>query len=259
MIELSTAQLTAWVGSFLFPFFRVAAFFMAMPMIGTRLVPARIRLAFAVVVTLAIAPVLPAMPVVEGVTFAAYLLIAQQIIIGVAMGFILQLLFQAFILAGQMISMQMGLGFASLADPVNGVSVAAVGQFYLMLVMLLFLSMNGHLVVFEVMVESFRTMPVAMVGFDTELFYRIAIWGVWMFAAAVVVSLPAVTAILIVNFAFGVMNRAAPQLNIFSLGFPFTMLFGLVIVFISLSGFLPQYESITAEGLVMLRQYVNAQ
>ena len=257
MIELNTVALTTWIGNFLFPLFRVGAFFMAMPMIGTRLVPARIRLAFALVVTLAIVPVLPPMPVPEGVSFATYLLIVQQLVIGVAMGFILQLLFQAFILAGQMISMQMGLGFASLADPVNGVSVAALGQFYLMLVMLLFLSMNGHLVVFEVMVESFRTMPVALVGFDKAMFLQIANWGLWMFAAAVVVALPAVTAILVVNFAFGVMNRAAPQLNIFALGFPFTMLFGLVIVFISLSGFLPQYESITAEGLVMLRQYVN--
>ncbi|MCF7982553.1 MAG: flagellar type III secretion system protein FliR [Pseudomonadales bacterium] len=257
MLEIPVSEITAWIGRYLWPFFRVSAFFMAMPVIGTQLVPMRVRLGLSVVVTLVVAPLLPIMPRVDGLSLTAYLLIGQQVLLGVVMAFVLQLLFQIFIVAGQMISYQMGLGFASIADPVNGVSVAVLSQFYLMLTMLLFLSMNGHLVVIDVLVESFRVIPVSMTPFDVGILWQIASWGAWMFSSAVIIALPAVTALLVVNFSFGIMNRAAPQLNIFSLGFPFAMLFGLLIVYISLSGFLPQYQGIAEEGLIMLRQLVR--
>ena len=258
MLELPAAEITAWIGRYLWPLFRVTAFLMAMPVIGTQLIPMRIRLGLGVLITLAIAPLLPEMPRIEGLSLAAYLLIGQQILIGVAMAFVLQLLFQVFVLAGQMMAMQMGLGFASMVDPVNGVNVAVLSQFYLMLVTLLFLAMNGHIVAIEVLVESFHTMPVALLSFDAVLLWQLVNWSVWMFAAAMLVALPAVTAILVVNFAFGIMNRAAPQLNVFSLGFPFTMVFGLLIVFISLAGFLPQFQGLTEQAIMLLRQFVGA-
>lgn len=257
MLELSASEIAAWIGRYLWPFFRIGAFFMAMPVIGTQLVSMRIRLGLSLVVTLAVVPILPAMPRIDGLSLQAYILIGEQILVGVAMAFVLQLLFQIFIVAGQMISYQMGLGFASIADPVNGVSVAVLSQFYLMLAMLLFLAMNGHLVVIEVLIESFRVIPVSDSGFEMGWLWRLVGWGGWMFSSAVIVALPAVTALLIVNFAFGIMNRAAPQLNIFSLGFPFTMLFGLLIVFISLSGFLPQYQTFAEQGLIMVRQLIG--
>ncbi len=257
MLELNASEITAWIGRYIWPFFRIGAFFMAMPVIGTQLVSMRIRLGLSLVVTLAVVPILPAMPRVDGLSLQAYLLIGEQILVGVTMAFVLQLLFQIFIVAGQMISYQMGLGFASIADPVNGVSVAVLSQFYLMLVMLLFLAMNGHLVVIEVLIESFRVIPVSENGFEFGWLWQLVSWGSWMFSSAVIVALPAVTALLIVNFSFGIMNRAAPQLNIFSLGFPFTMLFGLLIVFISLSGFLPQYQTFSEQGLILVRQLIG--
>lgn len=257
MLEIPASEITAWIGRYLWPMFRIGAFFMAMPVIGTQLVSMRIRLGLMLVVTLAVVPVLPVMPRVDGLSLDAYLLVGQQILIGVSMAFVLQLMFQVFVVAGQMIAYQMGLGFASIADPVNGVTVAVLSQFYLMMVTLLFLSVNGHLVVIEVLVESFRILPVGMASFDFNMLWQIASWGAWMFASAVIIAMPAVTALLVVNFAFGIMNRAAPQLNIFSLGFPFTMLFGLLIVYVSLSGFMPQYHRVAEEGLIMLRQLVG--
>ncbi len=258
MLEIPVTEITAWIGRYLWPMFRVGAFFMAMPIIGTQLVPMRIRLLLTIVVTLVAAPLLPAMPRVDPLSVQSYLLVGQQLLIGLSMAFILQMLFQVFVLVGQMIAMQMGLGFASMIDPTNGVSVAILSQFYLMLAMLLFLSMNGHLVVIEVLVESFTTMPVALTGLDFGLFGMLVNWALWMFASALVMAMPAITALLIVNFAFGIMNRAAPQFNIFSLGFPFSMIFGLLIVFISLSGFLPQYELVVEQSMAMLREWIGA-
>jgi len=216
-------------------------------------VPVRVRMGLAVLITLTVAPLLPAMPVLDGLSFEVYLLIGQQLLIGFTMAFIFQMFFQIFVLAGQMIAMQMGLGFASMVDPVNGVSVAVLSQFYLMLVMLMFVCMNGHLVVIEVFIESFKVMPVAIAPFDSGIFMQLVRWGMWMFASALMIALPAVCALLVVNFAFGIMNRAAPQLNVFALGFPISMLVGMVIVFVTLTRFVPQFDQLAEQSMMMMR------
>jgi hypothetical protein len=142
------------------PMFRVGALLTTMPVFGTTLVPKRIKLFLSLAITLAIMPSLPPLPTVNPLDLSGLLLIAEQIIIGALLGLSLQLFFQAFVVAGQIVAIQMGMGFASMVDPANGVNVAVIGQFFTMLVTLLFLSMNGHLVVFEVLTESFTTLPV---------------------------------------------------------------------------------------------------
>jgi flagellar biosynthetic protein FliR len=250
--DLSEAKLMMWLGQFLWPFIRIGAFIMVMPIIGTRLVSPLFRAGLVTVITIAVMPVLPPMPDVELLSMQTYVLAAEQLLIGVSMAFLIQILFQIFILAGQMIAMQMGLGFASMVDPANGVTVAIISQFYLMLTTLIFMAMNGHLVAIEILIESFRILPVST-EWQFGGTFQIASAGSWLFASALFVALPAVTAILTINFAFGIMTRAAPQLNVFSLGFPFTMLMGLIILWIGLSGFLPQYQSLLSECLTLLK------
>ncbi|MFC6669767.1 flagellar biosynthetic protein FliR [Marinobacterium aestuariivivens] len=218
-------------------------------MIGSTLVPARIRLGLALAVTLLLVPVLPPMPVFEAFSIQSYLVIAQQILIGAAMGFMVQILLQVFVVGGQLISTQMGLGFASVSDPVNGVSVVVLSQFLLQLVMLLFLGMDGHLVMIDALARSFELIPVGMEGLGSRVFADVARSGGWMFASALLMALPPITALLVINFSFGIITKAAPQLNIFAIGFPFTMLMGLLIAWASLSGFLGQYQRIATEAL----------
>jgi len=129
--------------------------------------------------------------------------------------------------------MQTGLGIATTVDPSQGASVVVISQWFLFLVSLVFISLNGHLVLIEILIDSFSTFPVSMQGFSAEDFGLIVRWSGWMFAAALVISLPAIAALLVVNLAFGVMTRAAPQLNIFALGFPVTMIVGLFIMWLS--------------------------
>lgn len=248
MLEISIPELVEIMNGFMWPFFRISSFFMAVPLIGTRLVPVRIRLALALAVTLVVVPLLPPMPVIEGLSPAMVMIIVQQMVIGFVLGFMVQVLFQLFILVGQVISNQMGLGFASISDPVNGVSVVALSQLYLMIVMMLFLAFNGHQVLIEVIATSFHVMPVGAT-LSRDVFWEVASSGSWMFAGALLMALPAVIALLIVNFAFGIMTKAAPQLNVFAIGFPFTMLFGLFIVWVSLAGFLGQYQRIASQAL----------
>ena len=249
MFDIAFLQIEHMVGSLLWPFFRIASFFMVVPLFGSELVNQRVRLGLALAVTAVVVPVLPPMPEFQGLQFESYLIIAQQVLIGAGLGFIIQVLFQIFILGAQMIAMQMGLGFASATDPVNGVSVVILGQMYLTLVMLLFVLMDGHLVLIDVLVRSFTHLPVGFEGLGSGGYWRIALSGTWLFASALLMALPAVTALLVINFAFGIMTRAAPQLNIFAIGFPFTMLMGLFIVWASQSGFLSQYQRFSEHAL----------
>ncbi|MBX9714809.1 MAG: flagellar biosynthetic protein FliR, partial [Pseudomonadaceae bacterium] len=162
-----------------------------------------------------------------------------------------------FSVAGQIIAVQMGLGFASMIDPANGVSVPVLAQMLLMLVTLLFLAMNGHLVVFEVLAESFITLPVGT-GLSTNHYWELAGKLGWVLGAGLLLVLPAITALLVVNLAFGIMTRAAPQLNIISIGFPMTLVIGLVIFWLGLADFLAQYQLLASEGLQLLRELAQA-
>ncbi|MFD2643371.1 flagellar biosynthetic protein FliR [Pseudomonas japonica] len=257
MLELTDTQISTWVASFMLPLFRVAAVLMTMPVFGTSLVPQRIRLYFAVAITVVIAPGLPAMPPVEALDLSALLLIGEQIIIGALFGLSLQLLFQTFVIAGQIVAIQMGLAFASMVDPANGVNTTVISQFLTMLVTLLFLAMNGHLVVFEVLSESFTTLPVGS-GLMVNHFWDLAGRLGWVLGAALLLVLPAITALLVVNIAFGVMTRAAPQLNIFSIGFPMTLVLGMGIFWIGLADILSHYQSLASEALQWLRELARA-
>ncbi len=205
------------------------------------MVPVRVRLGLALAVTFLLVPVLPEMPLYDPLSLNTWLVILHQILIGALMGFALQFLFQSFIAGAQLIAMQSGLGFASMTDPSTGVQVVVVAQMYSMMAILLFLAMNGHLVMMEVMARSFFALPVGMGGFDEGVLMRVVLSVSWLFAAALLMALPAITALLIINLAFGVMTKAAPQLNVFAIGFPFTMLMGLIMHWIYLPTFYDHY------------------
>ncbi|MFT6189142.1 MAG: flagellar biosynthetic protein FliR [Oleispira sp.] len=234
MLEFTALELNGWVSQYFYPFARIAGCLGVMPLLGSKLVPRQIRILLSVFITLIIAPLLPPMPNVEPMSLASFIIIFEQMLIGIVLGFMVEIVTQVFVLAGQLIAMQTGLGIATTVDPAQGVSVVVVSQWFLFLTSLTFLALNGHLVVIEVVVESFYTMPIGGGAWTADDYGRMVRWGGWMFASALVIALPALTSLLIVNFAFGVMTRAAPQLNIFSLGFPVTMLVGLAIIWLTI-------------------------
>ncbi|BBT39303.1 flagellar biosynthetic protein FliR [Pseudomonas guariconensis] len=257
MLELTDSQIGTWVATFILPLFRVTAVLMTMPIFGTRMLPARIRLYAALAITVVIVPGLPPLPEFDPLSLRGMLLCGEQIIVGAVFGLALQMLFQAFVVAGQIIAVQMGMAFASMVDPANGVNVAVVSQFMTMLVSVLFLVMNGHLVVFEVLTESFTTLPVGS-ALVVNHFWEMAGRLSWVLGAALLLVLPAITALLVINIAFGVMSRAAPQLNIFSIGFPLTLVLGMVIFWIALADMLSHYQLLASEALQWLRELARA-
>ncbi len=252
MMVFLEANLIDIANQYLLPLFRIASFFMAAPIYGSRIVSTRVRLVLALSVTLIAAPLIAEVsdiPTITGINLEMMLLIAQQVLIGVALGFLFQVVFQLFVLAGQYIAMKMGLGFASMNDPANGVSVTIVSQFYLLTTTLLFLSINGHLILLDVLLESFKQIPIGSGGLSTGSLYRLVELGGWMFGGALTIALPVLTALLIVNIAFGVMSRSAPQMNIFAVGFPITLIFGLLIMWVGFSAFLTSFSSYVDQGV----------
>lgn len=222
---------------YLLPFIRVSAMMMALPIIGTQLVPAKIRLIFSLALTyIVVCSVGDTLLVSNNMTlFSLFLIVIVQAIIGILMGLIIHIIFQTFMLAGQIISMQMGLGFASLMDPQNGISVPIVGQLYIMLATLLYLTMNGHLFVIGILVDSFTQIPANHLDFSVLQVDKFIALGSFMFSYGLKIALPAVITILITNISFGMMTKAAPQLNIFTLGFSITLIAGVSLIYICLS------------------------
>ena len=253
----SPENLSEMITSFLLPFFRIGSFIMVAPIFGNELIPIRVKLLFSLLLSALIYPSIDILPMVDPLSISMILIVFEQIIIGISFAILLQIFFHIFVLSAQMIAMPMGLGFASMIDPTNGISVTVLSQFYTLCVTLLFLSFNGHLVLLEVFSESFLFLPIG-VGFLSEYsFLQIVQMGSWMFSSALLIALPAITAILIINFSFGVMTRSAPQLNIFSLGFPFTLMFGLLIIWFTFSNFMPQFEKLSGDIFFMLKNIIG--
>src|SRR3981189_1115072 len=254
MISLTTGQLDTWLAQLLWPFVRVGSCFMVAPVFGGRFVPARRRIVLAGAITLIMAPLVPCPGAITPFSPAGIVVTLQQVIIGIAIGFSLQVLFDAVTLGGQLLANSMGLSFAFNTDPMHGVETPVLGQLYSMLVMLTFLSLDGHLKLIELLVDGFRTMPVGTGGPGQEGFWSIVTWGSQLFSGALSVALPGVTALLIVNIAFGVMSRAAPQLNLFAVGFPISLIFGLLIVLAGLPSMQTTFMGLLTEGFDLLRR-----
>jgi flagellar biosynthetic protein FliR len=169
------------------------------------------------------------------------------------MGFVLQMVLGAVTLGGQVIAMGMGLGFASMVDPQNGVQTPVLGQYLLIMTTLLFLALNGHLVIIEVLATSFQTLPLDGGGLAREGLLGLVGWAGEMFAGAVLIALPVSISLMTVNVGFGVMMRAAPQLNIFAVGFPVTMLVGFVLIIITLPSIAEQVEGLFDSAFAFAR------
>lgn len=242
MLWLTTEQIGAMLGGFFWPFVRISAMMMAAPVFGAQLMPVRIRIMLALAVSLVAVPMLPSVPHVDPISYSGLSILLQQVLIGVAMGFIIQMIFQALVIAGESIANGMGLGFARMVDPANGVQVPVVSQFLIVMATLLFVILNGHLMLIDLVVESFRILPIGELGLSANAARQIAGWASHMFAGGLMVALPAVAALMVVNISMGVITRAAPQLNIFAVGFPLMILLGFIFLAATTPSMLIQFS-----------------
>ena len=230
-IVLDGQDALAVINATLWASLRVGGLLMIAPLFGTRTVPRRVKAMLAIALGFAMTPLAGPPPPLPGIDPLTVLTVAREMLIGVAMGFVLRLAFEAGALAGEFIAQGTGLAFAVLADPLRGTNAGVVGQWFYLCFTLLFLSMNGHLMIVELLADSWKAVPlVSNWAPDAARFAAVAEFGAQMFAVGIQIALPVVLAMLVVNLAFGVMSRAAPALNPIQLGLPASLLIGLVLM-----------------------------
>ena len=255
MISITSAQLDAWLVAFIWPFTRILGLIAAAPITGRPEFPNRVKIGLAILMSIVIAPALPAMPPIDPASWAGLFLLANELAIGVALGFMMRLVFTAVEMAADLMGLQMGLGFAQFYDVSAEAQVPVLGRFFGLAAVLTFLAIDGHLLLFAVLSESFTTLPIGG-GASSAFWKSLSIFGGNMVFAALSLALPVIAALLITNLALGVLTRAAPQLNIFAVGFPITLMIGLVAAIFSISYLLPIFENMirdTASMMVKLR------
>lgn len=255
-MNFTGVELTSWLATLLWPFMRIGAMFAAAPIFSARSVPVRIRVLLAFFISWMLIPVIPEPPAVELISGEALIISISQVVIGLAMGFILQMVFAAFVIAGQSIATAMGLGFASIIDPQNGVQVPVISQIFLIMATLVFLALNGHLIFIEVLAKSFHNMPIGPFIPSRESLWQLVVWGGDMFAGGMLIALPAVAALLLVNLAFGVTSRAAPQLNIFAVGFPIMIMVGIAFLIFTLPTITSHLSRLMLQALELVNNHI---
>jgi flagellar biosynthetic protein FliR len=256
LLELTGGDITSLLGHLWWPFLRISALLWTMPMFGDTLTAVKVRVLLAVAISVVMAPMLPPMPSIDPLSVAAMVTALEQILLGFFLGLMLQILFTVMSLLGQILSLQMGLAMGIMNDPVNGQAVPLMGQLLIILGSFLFFIFDGHLVAIDVLVESFFTWPPGQSIFALDLYRVLALFG-WMFGSALILAMPAVIAMLTVNMTFGVMNRSAPSLNIFALGFPLSMIMGLISLVLTIAGIPGRYSEFTTHVLNEMRLLVT--
>jgi len=258
VLSVTSAQLEGWLALLAYPMARILGFLGAAPVFGNNAVPRRIKLMVGLAVTLGLMPVVPSVPQAALDSWSGLLLIVQQTLIGIAMGLVLRVVFAALDLMGEIISLQMGLSFATFFDPIAGGQTAVVGEFLTLLATLVLLSLNGHLLMLDALARSFEWLPVSATLPHRGGWMILVRFGASIFASGLLMALPVVTALLITNIALGVLTRAAPQLNLFAIGFPITLTVGFGVLLLTLGHLAPLLQHFYDVGFATLADLLRA-
>jgi flagellar biosynthesis protein FliR len=228
---------------------RVGGFVASAPVASEATSPGPVKIALSLGLAFVLAPLAPVPDGLSIFSGAGALAAVQEVFIGVAIGMIMRLAFEALTFAGQSISMTMGLGFASLVDPAHGAETPVLGQLFTIFGTLVYLAVNGHLALIAALGMSFKTLPIGAANIDRNLLWSLAVWGARVFETGLLIALPAVIALVIVNLAVGVVTRAAPQLNLFGIGFTITLISGFVVLIVGVDGLMVGISSLVNSAL----------
>lgn len=236
---------------------RISAFLMAAPLLGHIAVPARIKIGLASLLAVVVTPILPVQPEVPVWSWAGLGIMVEQTLIGAAMGLALRVMISVVQAAGEYISLQMGLGFSTFVTP-DGANTVVLSRIFNTITLMMFLAVNGHLIVIDILATSFRTLPIGYTGVNPGGLELLVRYGGTIFVSGLLLALPLVAALLIVNLSLGILNRSAPQLTIFSVGFPTSLTLGLLLLTILMTDLGRFLQQLFGSGLAFLQQLVEA-
>src|ERR1700678_4837800 len=257
-VTLNLGDVSLWVPCLWWPTLRVGGFVLSAPIASETTIPSFIKIIMSVSLALLMSPLarVPAdLSIFSGMgLFAA----VQELLIGIAIGLVVQLAFEALTFAGQTVSLTMGLGYATLVDPQHGANTTVLGQMFMIFGLLTYLAVDGHLMLLGALAESFQTLPIGLPHIDKNFLLTVASWGAHVFESGLLIALPAVIALLIVNLALGVVTRAAPQLNLFGIGFTITLICGFFALIVGIEGTMASISSLINNALSAAAELVAA-
>ncbi|MGO3909037.1 flagellar biosynthetic protein FliR [Huaxiibacter chinensis] len=256
MLHFNSDQWIHWLGLYFWPLLRVMALIMTAPILSERAIPKRVKVGLGIIITVVIAPTLPEVDVPIFSAKAIWLAL-QQVMIGVAIGFTMQLAFAAIRTAGELIGLQMGLSFATFVDPSSHLNMPVLARIIDMLAMLLFLSFNGHLWLISLLVDTFHTLPIGGNPVNSNAFLALTRAAGLIFLNGLMLALPVITLLLTVNLALGLLNRMAPQLSVFVIGFPVTLTVGMILMSLLMPLIAPFCEHLFGELFNLLSDIVR--
>ncbi|HET7267198.1 MAG TPA: flagellar biosynthetic protein FliR [Oleiagrimonas sp.] len=258
MVTVDSAQLHQWLVLFVWPLFRLLAFMMTAPVLGHHAIPRTVKLGLALLLTFLIAPTLPAPPPIPVWSWAGMGIIVEQVLIGAAMGLLLRVVFAAVMVAGDYVGLQMGLAFATFVSPDTGTNTMILARILYIIAILMFLALDGQLMVIQTLAYSFHTLPIGYGSLNVDAFNLLVRAGSTVFTAGLVLALPLVTALLIVNLCLGILNRSAPQMTVFSVGFPTSLLLGIFLLAMMMGDLGRYLDVLFGHGLDMLHALIQA-
>ncbi|MDT8399661.1 MAG: flagellar biosynthetic protein FliR [Pseudomonadales bacterium] len=257
MLTVSFAQLQLWLAMFLWPFIRITAFLAAAPLLGHSSVPNQVKIGLAFFLTLVVSATLPPLPQVPVMSWAGVGIIAEQIVIGLALGLVMQIIFTVVEAAGEFIGLQMGLAFASFFAPDTGANTLILSRLLYMLTLLMFLAFDGHLMVIEILTSTFITLPVGFGNLDASAFDLLVRYASIIFSSGLLLAMPLVAALMVINMAMSILNRVAPQFTVFSVGFPMSLLAGIILLMVMMNDLGNFLQGLFSQGLIFAQQLME--
>lgn len=257
MVEVTFAQLQGWIMAFLWPFARITAFLAASPLWGHSSVPNQAKVGLAALVAMVIGPLI-ALPDVPLVSWAGLGIMVEQMLIGIAIGLVMHVTFAVVQATGEFIGLQMGLAFATFFDPSSGTNMVVLSRYLYMITLLMFLAFNGHLIVLEILATSFVTLPIGLGGFNAGAFEMLVRYGGTIYMSGMLLALPLVGSLLIINLSLGILNRSAPQLTVFNIGFPTSLTVGLALMMVLMTDIGRFLQGLFSSALMFMQELLEA-
>lgn len=258
MISVDIDQLYTWINAFLWPFFRILALLLTAPLLSESAIPSQVKIGFAAIVTIAIAPALGPMPDLPTASYAGLWIAVQQVLVGLALGLTMRVVFAAVQTAGEFIGLQMGLSFASFFDPATGANTAVLARIMNVVAMLLFLAVNGHLLMLGGFMRTFDILPIRIGALDPNGWGVLFEWSSQVMVSGMLLALPLIIVLLTINLALGILNRTAQQLSVFAVGFPISLMTGLTLLAIVLPQTTPFLTNLFDAGYSAMSKLAQA-
>jgi flagellar biosynthetic protein FliR len=256
-VTLSVNEISSFVSRMWWPVLRVGGFILAAPTTSEAAVPRLIKVVLTLALTFLLGPLVDVPTNLSIFSAAGMLSAVIEVLIGISIGMVVQLSFEALTFAGQSISLTMGLGFATLVDPQRGAQTPVLGQVFVIFGTLTYLAVNGHLMLIGALAESFKYMPIGAAHIDRDFLLMVVLWGARVFDAGLVIALPAVISLIIVNLALGVVTRAAPQLNLFGVGFTITVLSGFFVLIVGMDAVMSGVNNLIESALMAVSDLIS--